>query len=297
MQSFRTLWRTSRARSRACPRTSRAYFDLAEQFAPDVVISDFESWTYLYAQEPPPAGAVDRQHADHQPLHARARDPRRARVRVSHGQGVRSSPSCRARFTTSSRRSSTRRCASRARRCARRSCGREILAAERGAGRSPARLPDVDGEHGAARAAARRPGSSAASTACAATSRRRSVEGNLRYRPFSEAGFIDDLRTARGVIAGGGFTLMGEAVYLHKPMLAVPLGGQFEQVLNARYLEAEGYGVARRRADRGAPGRVPGAHPRLRAQARPATASTATPSCWPSWTICWCRRRRRASAA
>jgi uncharacterized protein (TIGR00661 family) len=69
------------------------------------------------------------------------------------------------------------------------------------------------------------------------------VEGNLRYRPFSEDGFIDDLRTARGVIASGGFTLMGEAVYLHRPMLAVPIGGQFEQVLNARYLEAEGYGL------------------------------------------------------
>jgi uncharacterized protein (TIGR00661 family) len=68
------------------------------------------------------------------------------------------------------------------------------------------------------------------------------VEGNLRYRPFSEAGFIDDLASSRAVIAGGGFTLMGEAVYLHKPMLAVPLGGQFEQVLNARYLERDGYG-------------------------------------------------------
>ena len=46
------------------------------------------------------------------------------------------------------------------------------------------------------------------------------------------------------MIAGGGFTLMGEAVYLRRPMLAVPVGGQFEQVLNARYLEREGYGLA-----------------------------------------------------
>src|SRR6185312_11806566 len=68
------------------------------------------------------------------------------------------------------------------------------------------------------------------------------VEGNLHYRPFSEAGFIDDLASCRAVIAGGGFTLMGEAVYLRKPMLAVPLGRQFEQVLNARYLAHEGYG-------------------------------------------------------
>jgi uncharacterized protein (TIGR00661 family) len=70
------------------------------------------------------------------------------------------------------------------------------------------------------------------------------VDGNLRFRPFSEAGFIDDLRTAAGVVASAGFTLMGEAVYLHRPMLAVPIQGQFEQVLNARYLEREGYGLA-----------------------------------------------------
>jgi len=36
---------------------------------------------------------------------------------------------------------------------------------------------------------------------------------------------------------------MGEAVYLHRPMLSVPVKKQFEQVLNARYLEAEGYGL------------------------------------------------------
>ena len=67
-------------------------------------------------------------------------------------------------------------------------------------------------------------------------------EGNLVFRPFSEQGFIDDLASSKAVIAGGGFTLMGEAVYLHKPMLAVPLERQFEQVLNARYLEQLGYG-------------------------------------------------------
>ena len=63
------------------------------------------------------------------------------------------------------------------------------------------------------------------------------IEGNLRYKPFDEKVFIDDLASARAVIAGGGFTLMGEAVYLHKPMLGVPVGHQFEQVMNVRYLE------------------------------------------------------------
>jgi UDP:flavonoid glycosyltransferase YjiC (YdhE family) len=50
------------------------------------------------------------------------------------------------------------------------------------------------------------------------------------------------LRTARGVIAGGGFSLLSECVYLHKPALSIPVAGQFEQTLNARYLQRLGYG-------------------------------------------------------
>ncbi len=68
------------------------------------------------------------------------------------------------------------------------------------------------------------------------------VEQNLTFRPFSEAGFIDDLRTARAVVAGGGYTLMSEAVYLQKPVLSLPVQGQFEQTLNALYLQQLGYG-------------------------------------------------------
>jgi uncharacterized protein (TIGR00661 family) len=69
------------------------------------------------------------------------------------------------------------------------------------------------------------------------------VDGNLEYRPRSNEGFVEDLRTARGVVAGGGFSLLSEAVYLGKPVLAMPLHGQFEQLLNARYLEREGFGI------------------------------------------------------
>ena len=69
------------------------------------------------------------------------------------------------------------------------------------------------------------------------------VDDNLTHRPFSEAGFIEDLRTARAVLAGGGYTLMSEAVYLHKPMYSVPVEGQFEQVLNALHLQNLGYGA------------------------------------------------------
>ncbi len=69
------------------------------------------------------------------------------------------------------------------------------------------------------------------------------VDGNLEYRPRSNEAFVEDLRTARAVITGGGFSLLSEAVYLGKPVLAMPLQGQFEQLMNARYLERKGYGI------------------------------------------------------
>ena len=69
-----------------------------------------------------------------------------------------------------------------------------------------------------------------------------SHEGNLEFRPHSNEGFVADLASARAVIAGGGFSLLSEAVYLGKPVLSMPLHGQFEQLMNARYLERCGFG-------------------------------------------------------
>jgi len=65
---------------------------------------------------------------------------------------------------------------------------------------------------------------------------------NVTFCPLSEANFLADVASARGVVGGSGFTLMTEAIYLGRPMLAVPFQGQFEQILNAKYLEALGYG-------------------------------------------------------
>ncbi|HXV61322.1 MAG TPA: glycosyltransferase family protein [Vicinamibacteria bacterium] len=76
-----------------------------------------------------------------------------------------------------------------------------------------------------------------------------SEEGNVAFRRFAGKAFLDDLRTARAVVAGGGFSLMSEAVSLGVPMLSVPIEGQFEQELNARYLEHLGYGRAARKLE------------------------------------------------
>ena len=79
--------------------------------------------------------------------------------------------------------------------------------------------------------------------------RRQQDLGNVKLRDFSDQAFVDDLRTARAVISGGGFTLMSEAVSLGVPMLSIPVERQFEQVLNARYLEHLGYGRCTERLD------------------------------------------------
>jgi uncharacterized protein (TIGR00661 family) len=73
--------------------------------------------------------------------------------------------------------------------------------------------------------------------------------GNCTLKEFSETGFVDDLALARAVVANGGLSLIGEAVYLGKPIFSVPVQNQYEQVLNARYLEHLGYGLDAPRID------------------------------------------------
>jgi uncharacterized protein (TIGR00661 family) len=78
---------------------------------------------------------------------------------------------------------------------------------------------------------------------------REGQEGNVTLCGFSEPGFLEDLRTARAVVAGGGFSLLSEAVSLKVPLLSVPVAHQYEQELNARYLEKLGYGAWARRLE------------------------------------------------
>ena len=64
--------------------------------------------------------------------------------------------------------------------------------------------------------------------------------GNLKFR--TKKTFLDDLKNCKAIIATAGFTLMSEALYLKKPYLALPLKGQFEQVLNSLFLKKAGFG-------------------------------------------------------
>ena len=69
------------------------------------------------------------------------------------------------------------------------------------------------------------------------------ISKNLHFRPFSKEGFLADLAQCKAVIATAGFTLISEALHLGKPYLAFPMQGQFEQHLNAFMLEQNGYGA------------------------------------------------------
>jgi uncharacterized protein (TIGR00661 family) len=73
--------------------------------------------------------------------------------------------------------------------------------------------------------------------------RRNAHHGNCQLKEFSEDGFVEDLAQAKAVVSNGGLSLIGEAVYLGKPVYSVPVKHQFEQIMNARYLEELGYGL------------------------------------------------------
>lgn len=72
---------------------------------------------------------------------------------------------------------------------------------------------------------------------------REGTDRKIRFRPPSTEGFLQDLAAARAVITNGGYTLMSEALYLGKPVYALPIRNQFEQMLNGWHLERLGYGL------------------------------------------------------
>jgi uncharacterized protein (TIGR00661 family) len=238
----KTLWSNVLAGATGVPKNIAAYFELIGEFKPQVTISDFESWTYLYAKTHRiPILSIDNMQIINRCWHesdivgALEADFQLARAFVKGKL-----PFCNAYFVTTFFRPRVRKEDTQLFPPIVRP---EILAKTPTKGDHLLVYQTAEGNERLAQTLAQ------TGLECRVYGMRRDikddvVDGNLRYRPFSETTFIDDLASARGVVAGGGFTLMSEAVYLRKPMLAVPLRKQFEQVLNARYLEKEGFGLA-----------------------------------------------------
>ncbi len=72
---------------------------------------------------------------------------------------------------------------------------------------------------------------------------------NCIFKKRSTEGFLADLAEARGVIASAGFSLISECMYLRKKMLLLPLAGQYEQIINAHYVQKLGLGISAEKLD------------------------------------------------
>ena len=67
---------------------------------------------------------------------------------------------------------------------------------------------------------------------------------HIHFQPRSVEGFLQDLASAKAVIASAGYNLIGECIHLRKPMLLSPIADQFEQEINAHYVQKLGIGHA-----------------------------------------------------
>lgn len=236
----KTLWSNVLAGVLGVPKNIAAYFELIESFDPEVVISDFESWTYFYGKNRRmPLLSIDNmQVISRCTLPDEIIDDNRVAFQLTKTFVKAKLPGCDAYYITSFFRPPVRKpdtylfppILRPEILAAKPTPGEHLLIYQSGPNEALERALTASGFD--CRIYGMRPGATD-----------EELRGALRFRPFSEAGFIEDLATCRAVVAGGGFTLMGEAVFLGKPMLAIPLEGQFEQMLNARYLEREGYGM------------------------------------------------------
>ncbi len=236
----KSLWSNVLAGALGVPQNIQAYFDLLHEFRPEIVVSDFESWTYIYAK----AHGLPVISVDNMQVINRCRHPKEvlegyeASFDLAKAFVKSKLPFADHYLVTSFFRPPLRK---------KRTTllppilRPSILDAPRSVGEHLLVYQTAEGNETLAQTL------QDTGLPCRVYGMHRDltedlVEGNLVHRPFSESEFIADLASARAVVAGGGFTVMSECVYLHKPMLSVPIRAQFEQVLNARWLERLGYG-------------------------------------------------------
>jgi uncharacterized protein (TIGR00661 family) len=240
VRPMKTLWSNVTTGAAGLPKNIAAYFELITSFRPQAVISDFESWTYLYGKTHrlPTLSIDNMQIINRCTLPAEVLAGHQTEFQLTKAFIKTKLPFCDEYFITTFFHPAVRKERTRLFPPILRP---EILAAKRSKGDHL--LVYTTGEGNTSLVdALQKSGIESRIYGMRRDLKEEVREGSLRFMPFSEDRFIDDLASSRAVIAGGGFTLMGEAVYLQKPMLAVPLARQFEQVLNARYLELEGYG-------------------------------------------------------
>jgi uncharacterized protein (TIGR00661 family) len=66
---------------------------------------------------------------------------------------------------------------------------------------------------------------------------------NYVFKKTTTGEFLNDLSSCRGVIATAGFSLISECLYFKKPMLLMPVKNQYEQSINAHYVQKSNAGL------------------------------------------------------
>lgn len=66
---------------------------------------------------------------------------------------------------------------------------------------------------------------------------------NLSFHQIHDKNFLQDMAACKGLICTAGFESICEAMYLGKPVMVIPVAGQYEQACNALDMEAAGAGI------------------------------------------------------
>ncbi len=72
---------------------------------------------------------------------------------------------------------------------------------------------------------------------------RSATNREIRLFPSEEHDFIESFASCAGIVASAGHQMSSEALYLKKPILSIPIEGQFEQRLNAIMINRSGRGI------------------------------------------------------
>jgi uncharacterized protein (TIGR00661 family) len=66
---------------------------------------------------------------------------------------------------------------------------------------------------------------------------------NLSFHQIHDRHFLQDMAACKGLVCTAGFESICEAMYLGKPVMVIPVAGQYEQACNALDMEAAGAGI------------------------------------------------------
>ncbi len=71
---------------------------------------------------------------------------------------------------------------------------------------------------------------------------REGVDGNITYRGFSKTQILEELASCRYAIVNGGHNLLSEALHFGKPAMCFPISGAVEQYINVHFMRELKYG-------------------------------------------------------